>query len=332
MPTRALRTAKRVHIAIRLLAAVAAASASMLPLTLASCESGDLEAQPTPRRTDLEIVSAGNEPRRALFYHPAVGTIQRVETRVAIELEAGQMGGPMPTLVLGMTVTVDALYPTGHMKLRARLDHVSAEDRPGSQVSAVALTKPMEMMKGLSIHAMLSPDGRLFGARLDRGGKRLATDLEMQVSALIGTFEQTMMPLPDVPVGVGAVWRSSRPIEQNGMKLKAVNSISVTAIKGEAVSYSIDTSIHGDDQTVSQGETLIEMKDIVGHGGGMGTFDLATLSVTNELASEFRSSMKTAGDAEPTAMTLASLSKVRTLPAPPPRAPRDAGQGEQSAP
>jgi hypothetical protein len=297
-----------------------------LALLAASFANGGCEGaanEPTVRRADVEIVSAGSEPRRVLLYQPSVGTTQRLEVRVAVELEAGQMGGPMPTLVLGMTMMVEARFPTGHMKLRARLDHVSAEDQPGSQVPAVALTKPMEAMKGLSIDALLAADGRLFGARLARGNKQLPVDLEMQVSALIGSFEQTMMPLPDVPVGVGAVWRNSRPVEQNGMKLKTVNTIALSKIEGDSISYTIDTSIHGADQTVKQGDTAIEMKDIVGQGGGSGTIDLAALTVTSELASEFRSSMTAPNDVEPTKMTLASISKVRTLP-PPPLSPSSA--------
>ena len=44
----------------------------------------------------------------------------------------------------------------------------------------------------------------------------------------IGLYHLPPRPLPDEAVGVGAVWRNSRPIQQNGLALKAVNTITIT--------------------------------------------------------------------------------------------------------
>jgi hypothetical protein len=137
--------------------------------------------------------------------------------------------------------------------------------------------------------------------------------MEQQLSSLVASFESTMMTLPDDPVGVGAVWRNSRPVEQNGLKLKAVNSITLAAVRGDTIEYSIDTVIHGADQAITQSDITIEVKDIVGNGGGKGTVDLARLAVTSELAAEFRSEMQTPGDPAPTKMKMATLMKVRPL-------------------
>lgn len=284
----------------------------MAVFAMAACKGN--EAPPAPvSPPDLQIISAGDAPRRVLRYKPGKGTTQKLEVEIDVNVQAGDMGGPMPTMVIAMTVAVDAVMPTGQMKLRATIDDVTARDNPESKVPAVALAGPLEALKGVAIDALLSPNGRLTGAKVDRGGKELPKDIDTQVSSLVASFEQTMMPLPDEPVGVGAVWRNSRAIEQNGMSLKSVNSVSLASIEGDVVTLALDTDIHGQDQTVKQGDLTIEVKDILGNGGGKTRIDLAKLAVTSDLAAEFRSVMTAAGDPQPTTMTMTTVSKVKPL-------------------
>jgi hypothetical protein len=118
------------------------------------------------------------------------------------------------------------------------------------------------------------------------------------------------MPLPDEPIGVGAVWRNSKPLEQNGMKMTVVNSVEVTALTSEKLSYSLDTQVHGDDQTLTQGELSVEIKDVTGTGTGQGTINLQTLAVSSELATELRSAMQAIGEGSATPMSMKVVTRV----------------------
>lgn len=289
---------------------------------------------PPPSPPDLQIVSAGDAPRQLLRYRVPAGATQKLEVEIDVDLKAGEMGGPMPTLVIAMTVSVIAVWPSGHMPLRATIDEVSARENPASSVPPVALSGPMEALEGLAIDAVLSPTGRLIGARIDPGAKQLPAALEGPMSSLVTSFEQTMMPLPDDPVGAGAVWRNSRRLTETGMQLTSVNSVAVTAIEGTTLTYALDTAIHGDDQTVVQGDLAVDIKDIVGSGAGKGTIDLATLAVTSETVAELRSVMTARGEDTPTPMTLTTQTRVRPASAPPAQVPDAAAppQGAQSAP
>jgi hypothetical protein len=288
---------------------------------LLGCEGGKTTAPAPISPPDLELVSAGSEPRRVLRYNVPKDTRQTHEVSIAVELSAGEMGGPMPTLVLTMSYAVSAVMPTGQMTLRATIEKVSAVDVPESKVPAQAVAGPLEQLQGLAINAVLSPNGRVTGSTLERGDKAMSPELEQQVKSLIASFESTMMALPDEPVGVGAVWRNSRLIEQNGLTLKAINSVTLAKLTGDVIEYSLDTAMHGADQTVQQGDIAIEVKDIVGNGGGKGSIDLGKLVIGSELAAEFRSEMTATGDTAPTKMEMATLMKVRPL-----------GQGAQAAP
>jgi hypothetical protein len=289
----------------------------------AGCEGAKNSGPATISPPDLELVSAGSEPRKVLRYKVPSGTRKTHEVSIAVELTAGEMGGPMPTIVLTMSYEVSSVMPSGQMTLRATIEKVGALDVPDSKVPAQAVAGPLEQLKGLAINAVLSPNGRVTGSMLSAGTKPLTPELDQQVRSLITSFESTMMALPDEPVGAGAVWRNSRVIEQNGLKLKAVNSVTLAKVSGDLIVYSIDTAMHGDDQSVAQGDTTIQVQDIIGNGGGRGSVDLGTLEINSDLAAEFRSAMTASGDTAPTKMEMATLMKVRPL---------QAAQGAQAAP
>jgi hypothetical protein len=258
-------------------------------------------------------VSAGAEPRQLLRYHPVAGTTQKLEVTIDIELDAGGMGGPMPSLVMTVVVSVDAQLPTGAAKLHATIESVVARDVPDSKVAASSLGPSIEPMKGVAFDALLSPNGRLTVLSLEAQSQKLPPSTRSALASLVNSFEQTMLPLPDVPVGPGAVWRNSRPINRDGMTLTAVNSVTLETVKGTSFTYGIEASLHGADQIARDGSDSLEVKDIVGTGGGRGTIDLVTLGITSELVSELRTKMISPGEPEPTEMTMATITKVRSL-------------------
>jgi hypothetical protein len=299
-------------------------------LVLTSCKKSDA----IHRSTDLQVVSLGSEPRRVLRYKVDKGATQRFDVAIDVHVTAGEMGGPLPTIVLSMTVVAEDMQPMG-AKLRATIVDAKALDRDDTRVPPNALAGPLEMMRGIELVATLTPNGRLFGTKIETGKKDVPEVAKAQLAALASSFDNLMMPLPDAAVGVGAVWRTSRPIEQNSMKLTAVNSIQLTAIDADRIAFDLDTEIHGDDQTISQAGMTVEIKDIVGTGAGSGTIDLRSLAVTNELTTELRSEMQATGEGSATPMRMKLETRVspRTLNGAP-ATPADAGtdQGAQRAP
>jgi hypothetical protein len=317
---------------VKVLQLLAIPTLSMLVLALlsalpaAGCSKSD---DARSRSTDLQVVSRGSEPRRELRYHIDKGTTQRFDVAVDVHVTAGEMGGPLPTIVLSMTVVVEDVVPVG-AKLRATIVDAKAIDRDDSRVAPNALAGPLEMMRGIELVATLTPNGRLFGSKLETGAKEVPDAAKAQLAALASSFDNLMMPLPDDPVGTGAVWRTSRPIEQNAMKLTAVNSIQLTAIDDDRISYDIDTQIHGEDQSISQAGMTVDIKDIVGTGAGHGTIDLRSLAVTSELTTELRSEMQATGERSATPMRMKLTTRVSPRRLATDAAP--AAQGAQSGP
>lgn len=280
-----------------------------LALGLSACEGkGDRQVRVEP--PDLQIVSSGNEPRKLLRYHIAKGTTQGLELTVDMTLNAGEMGGPLPTVVMSMLLAAEDVGADGSVKLHTTVVDAVAKDRAESKVAATALSGPLDAMKGIAMTATLASNGRISKSQVE-GAKQLPPDVQAQLNALTSSFENVLMTLPNEPVGAGAVWRSSRAIEQNGLKLTSVNTFAITAIDGDTVKYTIDTEVHGADQQVTQGGTTVEIKDITGTGGGRGVMHLDGLAFESDLAAEFRSKMNAPGEAQPTAMKMMTLMRVR---------------------
>jgi hypothetical protein len=277
-------------------------------LTVLGCSKGEGDAK-TSSPPDLQLVSAGDEPRHRLRYQPVKATAITLELAIDIDVSAGDMGGPMPTIVETLSVTVEDVGPLG-AKLRSTVLDATARERIESRVPPNALGGPLDLMKGVVLTATLSPSGRLFGTKLELGDKRIPDAAKTQLAALTASFDQLMMPLPDEPVGVGAVWRNSKALDQNGLEMTAVNTVSLAELAGTELTFTIDTQVHGDDQTVEQGELGVEVKDITGTGKGKGTVDLRTLAITSELATEFRSTMKAPGEATAMPMRMSITTRV----------------------
>lgn len=272
-------------------------------LAIVGCKGSDDGRQGAAEPPDLQVVSKGNEPRRELRYRVAKATQRGIDIAIDLDLEAGEMGGPLPTVAMSLLIAVDDVQPDGGMKLHTTIVDVSARDRYESKVPAAALSGPLEQMKGISIASTLSPQGRMSKSVVE-GGKQLSEAVNVQLASLTASFQDVMMTLPTEPVGVGAVWRSSRAIEQNHLKMTAVNTVTLLAIDGDKIGYSIDTELHGDDQKVTQDGQTLEVKDITGTGSGKGTVGLTTLEVTSDLTAELRSKMSAPGEAEATPMKM----------------------------
>ena len=259
----------------------------LIAVVLFGCSKGESAI----KAPDLALVSAGGEPRKALRYQVPKGTKRDLELAIDIAATAGDTGGQMPTIVLTLSIVVEDVGPHG-MKLRSTVVDATARDRDDSRVDPKALTGTLDLMKGVVLTTTMAPSGRLSDTTIALGDKPLSGRDKAQLATLTTSFDQLMMTLPDEPVGIGAMWRNSRPLEQNGMKLTAVNTVQLTAITGDAISYEIGTEVHGDDQVIKQGDVSLDIKDVTGTGGGKGTIDLRTLAVTTALDSEFRSLMK----------------------------------------
>src|ERR1043165_1857677 len=159
----------------------------VLALVLCGCSRGGHDTPSEP--ADLQMVSAGNEPRKVLRYRIPKGTSQGLEVTVDMNVTAGEMGGPLPTIVMSILVAVEDVQGNGQMKVRTTITEPNARERADTKISAAALAGPLEKLKGIAIESTLSPSGRVSKGTVE-GAKQLPDEIAQQLNGLTSTLEQ----------------------------------------------------------------------------------------------------------------------------------------------
>lgn len=273
---------------------------------LVACKSN--EKPPGPPPTDLVLVKPGAAPLRAIRYAVPKGTHTTIELATDWKVTAGEIGNVMPTILTTFNVECEDVGANGSMKLRAKLIDATAHERADSAVNPASIATVLDPLKGTTIALSLAPDGRVSppvfeaagtgsaGSGSAEGGSGAGSAaLTEQLQALAASFQQLAMPLPTAPIGVGAEWRTSRKIEQNGMHLTSVTTLDVTSLDATTVGFTLASEIHGADQTLTQAGMAVELKDVGGTATGKGTIDLAKGVTTGELHFDLHSNMTAAG-------------------------------------
>ncbi|MDB4953880.1 MAG: hypothetical protein JWO36_1449 [Myxococcales bacterium] len=265
------------------------------------CESphaSDVKASPN----GLEILSQGIEPRRVLAYSFHNDQKSILELALDMTLTAGAMGGAVPTIVSAIEIAVEGVLPTGHANVRMTVLDASARDRPDAPSPAASLAAQLAAIKGVTIHATIGPDGKLSNTTLEGDQKRPEAQ-QQQINSLVASFQQLTMPIPNVPLGAGAMWKSTRPIDQGGLKMSAVNTVALTNIEGTRLTFAVKSELHGADQTVTISGVAIHVEHISGTGEGHLTLELDKLTMTGEIDATFKAEMSAENEKTPMQIT-----------------------------
>jgi hypothetical protein len=216
----------------------------------------------------------------------------------------------MPTIAFTFELVVDDVQPDGRMHIKTLITDVSARDRDDAKVAAANIQPAIEGLRDAAIVATLQPDGRLVDARVDHGVKSFSDVQEAQLQPLLHSFEQLAMPLPHVPVGSGARWTSTRPLEIQNMQLTSTTTVDLIAVSDHALAFTAKTDLHGADQQVTLENMAVDVTKLYGTGASRGTIDLSRLAITATFESSLHAEMKAGGEETPIDMAV----KIETAP------------------
>lgn len=258
---------------------------------------------PPPAHSDLVVVTPGAPPQQLLRYHLVKGTKATVELELEAKLQAGELKSASPSLAFTLELAVDEVLEDGRMKLASTITELTvrgAPDQPGVPHVASEATA----IKGLAVTALLLPDGSITDVHANIGDKQLSDQAQAEVAQIVQAMPKLVMPLPSVPVGVGAKWRTSRGLgPASPLTLTSVTTIDLTGASHDVISYAVSSTVHGDDQVVKQDGVEVACKAISGTATGNGSFDLSKLAVNGALTAELHMDMTTGSDQ--TSMTMA---------------------------
>lgn len=263
--------------------------------------------------TKLELLDAGAEPKQVLHYQLTKGVKTALELTTDIDFTAGKMGGPMPSMVLTMDIGADDVLPDGKMKVKSTISKVSGKDRPGSKLSADALSAQAAIMVGIGVAGTLAPDGTLTDGHID-GSDHLPAEMQAQLGTLTKGFERVALALPTQPVGVGAKWRTTKEVIENGAHMTATTTIELTKIDGTTISFKRASVITAPDQKLDQVGVTLEMKNIHGKGDGDATLDLSKMALVGSMTDELHDEVSGGGQQMVADMKMVSTYKAQSAP------------------
>jgi hypothetical protein len=229
------------------------------------------------------VLVPGAEPRRELHYALVKGTHTELTLELSAELATEGMHPAPSTTLVHLTVICTDVLPDGRMVLRSTIDDVSSP--AGATARAV-----LDSARGLAMTAQLAPDGTLTethveGKAPDEHAFALAQDLAM--------------PLPHVPVGVGAVWRAMRDIDANGFHMVATVLFELTGMSDDRIELAQTTMLLGRDQTIPLQDLEVDVTDLRGSSTGRASVDLRSLRYSGTVSSRIHSEMTAQGVAAP---------------------------------
>ncbi len=277
-------------------------AAPLALLALVACKTNEPAKGPPP--TDVIVVKPGAAPQKAVRYAVAKGAHTTVELATDWKVTAGDIGNVLPTIVTSFDVTCEDVDKDGGMHLRARVIDASAHEKAESGINPASLATVLDPLKDYALRVTLQPDGRVSPPAFEAppagsGSGEGSAAIAEQLNALAASFQQLAIPLPTAPIGVGAQWKTTRTIEQGGMRLTSTTTLDVTSLDAQAIGFTLASDIKGADQTVTQSGIAVELKDVGGSATGKGTIDLAKGVTTGELHFDLHSQMTAAGSSTP---------------------------------
>lgn len=224
------------------------------------------------------LITPGRAPLRVLRYAPRAGTKARIE----LVLETGMTAGPrtivIPPIALELELAVERVDPDGRARIRTTVVGAAARPRDGANVPEPVLAQMTNSLRGAAFSAMLGPDGRVDDVKLE-SSQGLPPSIAAQLAEIQHSAGQVAMRLPHEPVGVGATWTTRRELPQQGVRLIAATTTTVTAIDGDRVSFSSITTLAAPDRVQTR---EVMLTDAGGGGTRTGTVDLVRLTMDSK--------------------------------------------------
>lgn len=201
------------------------------------------------QKPGLTLLEAGAEPREALRYKIKEGTKDRVEMRLAIKSDLlEQIGMALPAFVGKVDAECTRVAESGTMSLSMTFVTFTIEDADSSPMGAM-MGPAMAEMEGTKSALEITPRGEVKAMQVPGMGA---------LGRLGGTGgtglvnpNQTVVTLPEEPVGVGAKWRVvMKDLDAQGMKTNTTIVYTLKAREGSTITIQAKLQMSAPEQEI----------------------------------------------------------------------------------
>jgi hypothetical protein len=247
----------------------------------------------------LELTEAGAEPRKPLRSTPKVGLKESLVMTMKMEMNLeGVPTNEVPLMVMTMDTEVTKVVDNGNFHITFELTKVEALDEGG--VAPKVLSDTREMLNnaiGLRGRQTMSDRGIALSTKITMPPD-MPPQMKQMMKSMMGNMDRLMNPWPKEPVGIGARWTTTMPIEMNGMELVQTANYEVEDIQGSVVTLKMAITQHAESQTLKQpGMPEVKITSVETQGSGSMTIDTTKIVPTSNLDMTSLMLFKTAGQA-----------------------------------
>jgi hypothetical protein len=244
-------------------------------------------AKPAQVKTTVELVKAGAEPRKELRFAPKVGLVDKMTMTMtlAVGVDVGGRSIPknaLPPMVVDMNLKVTEVRPDGDVRYEFA---IHGTDVRAPATAPAQLIDPMKdalaRMRGLGGHTVMSNRGQTKEAKINFPQK-----LDPQTQQILQGMEQAMnqivVALPEEPVGLGAQWRVTNAVDQNGVALSQILTYDLVEIDGETARCDVTVTQKAPPQKVpGPGGAMLDLTSLKSSGSGKVAFRLDHVAPTS---------------------------------------------------
>ena len=195
-------------------------------------------------QTTVTLLESGAEPRRVLRYKFQANRTERMvmqtDMAMAVEIEGlKRPETPLPSTRMTMAIDSKEVSPEGALHYEFTLEQTEVVPNPGDYSPTIkSIKNQMDTMLGVSGSVTVTSRGFSTDVKIN-----IPRGVSPQVRQLIDDMKQSMsqisVPLPDEPIGKGARWQVTTPIETPAMKLTQIATYTLSEIQGDTVKLDV---------------------------------------------------------------------------------------------
>ena len=194
--------------------------------------------------TTVKLLDPGAQPRTPLRYKFQANQTEKMvmEMSMAMAIEMGEQKQPetqMPATRMTMTIDSKEVSPEGDLHYEFELVQVEVLPKPGANPAMVnAMKQQMSSMQGLSGSATVTSRGFTRDVEI-KPPPGIDPQIRQSMEQMKQSMNQMSAPLPEEPVGRGARWQVTMPVEMPAMKLTQIATYTLSEIQGDKVKFDI---------------------------------------------------------------------------------------------
>jgi hypothetical protein len=194
--------------------------------------------------TTVKLLDPGAEPRTALRYRFQANRTDKMimEMSTAVAMEVGDQKQPdtqMPATRMTMTIDSREVSPEGDLHYAFELEQIEVLPDSGANPAVVqAMQAQVSKMLGLSGSATVTSRGFARDTEV-----KLPPGIDPQARQIMDNMKQSLnqmsAPLPEEPVGLGARWQVTVPLDTPMVKLTQIATYTLSEVQGDKVKLDV---------------------------------------------------------------------------------------------